>query len=119
MEGEGSMRAAILTAFAVSAVMAAFAAPGAAQQQPLTFKDGTVNIDREKYKRELEQLERGASRFGQARAFRRNDFCIVCDDGTRINCRVPVGGEPGRLLCGFKGVLLCSNNTGRVDFGRC
>ena len=96
-------------------------APGRAEQkgQPY-FKDGVINFDREKFKKEFEQHEREAANPAKAaRALRKNEFCIVCDDGTRINCRSLLRGEAGRLACGAKGIVLCANHTGRVDFGRC
>ena len=96
-------------------------APGRAEQkgQPY-FKDGVINFDREKYKREFEQHERAANNPTKAvRTLRKNEFCIVCNDGTRINCRSLFSGEVGRLACGAKGIALCSDHTGRVDFGRC
>ena len=54
-----------------------------------------------------------------ARTLRKNEFCIVCNDGTRINCRSLFPGEVGRLACGAKGIGLCLDHTGRVDFGKC
>ena|SRR5437660_2255302 len=113
------MRALIgYTAFAISIVSIA---PSAAEQkaQPY-FKDGVINFDREKYKKDFEQHERSAANPGAtARSLRKNEFCIVCDDGTRINCRSLFSGEVGRLACGAKGILLCSNGTGQVNFGKC
>ena len=95
-------------------------APGTAQQkgEPY-FKDGVINADRQKFKTEFDQHEKDANNPAKVRSLRPNNFCIVCDDGTKINCRSVLAGEPGRLLCGMKGIILCSNHTGRVDFGRC
>jgi hypothetical protein len=96
-------------------------APGRAEQkgQPY-FKDGVINFDREKFKREFDQHERAAANPTKAaRALRKNEFCIVCSDGTRFNCRSLFAGEVGRLACGAKGIGLCATGTGRVDFGRC
>jgi hypothetical protein len=114
------MRASIAIACLLGGVLMTSITPVPAQQQQPYFKDGTINFDREKFKKEFEALERLADRPARAaRSLRRNEFCIVCDDGTRINCKSLFGGEPGRLACGAKGILLCSNHTGRVDFGRC
>jgi len=96
-------------------------APGSAEQkgQPY-FKDGVINFDRQKFKSDFDQHEREAADPAKAaRALRKNEFCIVCDDGTRINCRSFLRGEAGRAACGLKGIALCSNSTGRVDFGKC
>ena len=115
------MRIIALAGYTAIVVTLVSAAPGIAQQkgEPY-FKNGTINIDRQKFKKEFDQHERDSANPGRvARSLRPNNFCIVCDDGTKINCKSFVAGEPGRLLCGMKGVLLCSNNTGRVDFGKC
>ena len=115
------MRTVAMIAYTAVVVTLVSIAPGTAQQKgELSFKNGTFNIDRQKYKREFDQHERDAANPSKAaRALRQNNFCIVCDDGTRINCRSLFAGEVGRLACGMKGVVLCSNSTGRVDFGRC
>ena len=64
-------------------------APGRAEMkdQPY-FKDGVINFDRQKFKKDFEQHERdSANPAKSARTLRPNEFCIVCDDGTKINCR--------------------------------
>jgi len=115
------MRIAMMIAYTAIVVSIISIAPSTAQQksQPY-FKDGVINFDQKKFKQEFDQHERDAANPGKAaRKLRDNQFCIVCDDGTRINCRSLFAGEPGRLACGAKGIILCSNHTGRVDFGKC
>jgi hypothetical protein len=115
------MRTAAIAIYTAIVVTIVSVAPGTAQQtgEPY-FKNGVINLDREKFKKEFDRHERDSANPGKAaRSLRPNNFCIVCDDGTKINCRSFLAGEPGRLLCGMKGIVLCSNSTGRVDFGRC
>jgi hypothetical protein len=114
------MRTVAILAYTAIVATIISVAPGTAQQKSdVTFKNGAINFDRQKFKKEFDQQERDAGNAAKVRSLRPNNFCIVCDDGTRINCRSILSGEPGRLACGMKGIVLCSNNTGRVDFGRC
>ena len=115
------MRAALMIAYTAVVVSIVSVAPGTAQEkaQPY-FKDGVINFDQKKFKEDFDQHERDAANPGRAaRSLRKNEFCIVCNDGTRINCRSLFSGEPGRLACGAKGMILCLDHTGRVDFGKC
>ena len=114
------MRMSGIVYLAIAASIVAIA-PGSAEQKARPyFKNGTIDFDRQKYKKDFDEHERAASNpASAARSLRKNEFCIVCDDGTRINCKSLFGGEVGRLACGAKGVLLCSNGTGQVNFGRC
>ncbi len=115
------MRAAMMIAGTALVVSILSIAPGTAQQKSEPyFKDGVINFDQKKFKQDFDQQERDAANPDRAaRSLRKNEFCIVCDDGTRINCRSFLPGEPGRLACGAKGIILCSNHTGRVDSGKC
>ena len=115
------MRAALMIAYTALVVSIVSIAPARAQQKSEPyFKDGVINFDQKKFKKDFDQHERDAANPDRAaRSLRTNEFCIVCDDGTRIKCRSLFSGEPGRLACGAKGILLCSNHTGRVDFGKC
>jgi hypothetical protein len=115
------MRTVMMIAYTTVVVSIVSIAPGTAQQKSAPyFKDGVINFDQKRFKQEFDQHERDAANPSRAaRSLRKNEFCIVCDDGTRINCRSLFAGEPGRLACGAKGIILCSNHTGRVDFGKC
>jgi hypothetical protein len=47
----------------------------------------------------------------------KHEYCLVCQDGKKINCDAPMGGEAGRTWCGARGLAQCGG--GHVDYNHC
>jgi hypothetical protein len=101
------LKVALITALSLSAFL--FTAP--ARAQTATFGDGKVTIDSKKLDTELSDLMKT-----QAGLFK-HEYCIVCNNGTKMNCDAPVGGEAGRAICGGRGLAQCGG--GHVDYNHC
>ena len=75
------MRIVAVAVYTAIVVTLMSAAPGIAQQKAEPyFKNGTINFDRQKIKKELEQHERDTDNLSRStRSLRKNEFCIVCE----------------------------------------
>jgi hypothetical protein len=86
------------------------------------FANGKVSVDKEKVSSEFKtlQAQMGNAKpgeFVQAGLFKKHRYCVRCNDGKRLNCDVPVGGEVGRGMCASYGLSACG--SGQVDYNGC
>ena len=93
-------------------IAAASITPATAQQKSY-FKDGVINLDQKKYDTEFDQLGK-QSPSATARSLRKHDYCVICLDGTKFDCKSLFGGETGRIFCTLRFHKLCFQGEVRV-----
>ena len=92
------------------------------EQQGNYFENGRINIDKnlaERIEKELQQMETEGKDLQLTGPFSLREYCVRCKSGPTMTCRVRVGVEGGRALCGIRGIMFCAEGVGQVDFGKC
>jgi hypothetical protein len=90
-----------------------------ASAQETYFGNGKVNIDKQQFLKEFNDIQLGIDQptASIAGILKKHRYCVKCCDGKRLNCDVPVGGEVGRSMCGSYGLAQCGG--GQVDYNGC
>jgi hypothetical protein len=86
-----------------------------ASAQETYFGNDKVNIAKEKFLKEFNEIQLGIDQptASIAGILKKHRYCVKCSDGRRLNCDVPVWGEVGKSMCGSYGLEACGG--GQVE----